>query len=133
MLAAKSKKSKKKIKQCTLSEFRAWLSGVEEMQPDEWIPNKTQWELIREKIDSIIVEEVIQTVTQQIPSGMINRQVEYQPQPQQFNIQPLPQEHIVPIDYEISPEAQVLLYGKGGKHKTPNLDTSDGTYRTSFE
>lgn len=127
-------KAKKKTKKCTLSEFRAWLSGVEEMQPTDWIPNKDQWLLIRSKIDSIMEEEIQHIVQQQIPQGSINRQVQQESNIQAYsNIPPLPPVSNVPIEYELSQEAQVLLYGKGGTHKTPNLDTSDGTYRTSFE
>lgn len=40
-------------KKQTLAEFRAWLSGVEELQPADWAPNAAQWKTIREKIDSI--------------------------------------------------------------------------------
>lgn len=42
-----------KRKRITLSEFRAWLQGVEELQPKGWSPNTEQWKLIRDKIDAI--------------------------------------------------------------------------------
>ena len=45
--------ARKRTKKQTLSEFRAWLNGVEELQPEDWAPNAAQWKLIREKIDSI--------------------------------------------------------------------------------
>lgn len=41
-------------KKLTLNEFRAWLSGVEEMQPDDWSPDRTQWRRIRAKIEEIV-------------------------------------------------------------------------------
>lgn len=41
-------------KKLSLMEFRAWLSGVEEMQPDDWTPDFTQWRRIRAKIDQIV-------------------------------------------------------------------------------
>lgn len=47
------KAKKKKLDKQSLTEFRAWLSGVEEMQEPGWIPNETQWELIRQRIDLI--------------------------------------------------------------------------------
>ena len=56
MVAKKTRK--KKLDAQTLNEFRAWLSGVEEMQDDGWIPNETQWELIRQRIGLIKAEEV---------------------------------------------------------------------------
>lgn len=37
----------------TLGQFRAWLSGVEDMQDHDWTPSSTQWKKIREKIDAI--------------------------------------------------------------------------------
>ena len=37
----------------TIKEFKMWLRGVEEMQPDGWSPSQQQWARIREKIDSI--------------------------------------------------------------------------------
>ena len=40
-------------KKQTLAEFRAWLDGVEELQPETWSPDATQWKLIREKINNI--------------------------------------------------------------------------------
>lgn len=45
--------ARKRAKKQTLSEFRAWLSGVEELQPADWAPDAAQWKLIREKIDNI--------------------------------------------------------------------------------
>ena len=43
-----------KRKRITLSEFRAWLQGVEELQAKGWSPNAEQWKLIRDKIDAIV-------------------------------------------------------------------------------
>ncbi len=48
---------KKKIrKKYTLKEFQAWLSGIEEIQPDNWHPDLDQWKLIRERMDNIIAD-----------------------------------------------------------------------------
>jgi len=44
-------KRKKKI---SLAEFRAWLEGVEELQPMDWSPSLDQWQLTRNKINLII-------------------------------------------------------------------------------
>ena len=35
----------------TVKEFKMWLQGVEEMQPDGWSPDQRQWAKIRAKID----------------------------------------------------------------------------------
>lgn len=45
----------------TLDTFRAWLQGVEEMQEDGWTPSESQWKKIREKIDMIENNTVVQT------------------------------------------------------------------------
>ncbi len=42
-----------KNKKISLLEFRAWLGGVEELQPNDWVPTGEQWKLIRKKIDTI--------------------------------------------------------------------------------
>lgn len=44
----------KRAKKQTLAEFRAWLAGVEELQPADWAPDATQWALIRDKINHVI-------------------------------------------------------------------------------
>ena len=66
---------KKKItKKITLNEFRAWLEGIEELQPNDWSPSKEQWKLIRNKIDYI--EECVAPVN--IPA----QSIPIAPQPQ---------------------------------------------------
>lgn len=37
----------------TINDFKMWLSGVEEMQDDDWTPTQSQWKRIRGKIDNI--------------------------------------------------------------------------------
>lgn len=37
--------------------FKAWLSGVEDMQGADWTPSPEQWKKIRAKIDQITVPE----------------------------------------------------------------------------
>jgi len=40
-------------KKISVKEFRHWLEGVEEMQPEDWIPDARQWKRIREKFNEI--------------------------------------------------------------------------------
>lgn len=47
------KTDKTKKKEISLLEFRAWLNGVEELQPRTWAPSPEQWKMIRKKIDQI--------------------------------------------------------------------------------
>jgi hypothetical protein len=41
------------LKTITVQEFKAWLSGVEDMQGEDWHPSAEQWAKIRSKIFSI--------------------------------------------------------------------------------
>lgn len=43
-----------------VSEFRQWLSGVEDMQPDGWSPTAEQWKKIRAKIDALSEEASVE-------------------------------------------------------------------------
>ena len=52
--------AKKKKSGNSLEMFKAWLSGVEEMQGPDWTPSPEQWKKIRDKIENI--EEEVQQV-----------------------------------------------------------------------
>lgn len=54
----------------TVNELKAWLRGVEDMQGENWKPNKAQWDKIREKIHDLLDNE---------PQPQ-----QYTPYPQQF-------------------------------------------------
>jgi len=41
---------KKKTNEISVSEFKSWISGIEDMQEDGWVPNKVQWDKIKSKI-----------------------------------------------------------------------------------
>jgi hypothetical protein len=64
---AKQKKTTKtytkKSKPLTLGEFRAWLSGVEEMQTEDWYPDLQQWKTIRAKIEEVIDDPAVRNQT----------------------------------------------------------------------
>ena len=132
--------AKKRQKQ-TLREFKAWLQGVEELQPDNWSPNREQWQLIRQKIDNIVEERIVvqkeakNTVKETPQTQMPPRQI-----PQQGALPPIPPPPPVPgslpnVPVEVSPEAKKLLdpAANGGKIKTPDIDTTDGTFKSPFE
>ena len=53
-MATKPKKRNKKI---TLDEFKAWLDGISEMHPQNWVPTLEQWTAIKEKINLITLTE----------------------------------------------------------------------------
>lgn len=129
-MAAKKRKQKQ-----TLREFRAWLEGVEELQPENWSPNRDQWARIRERIDGIKEEPVpapaepaaVQPAATAAPA---QNPVMYQ-QPAMM-APPVPGG--VPAgQVEMTPEARRMLNpGTGAKAKTPDIDTSDGNVESSF-
>ena len=57
-----SKKTKqvKSTKPITVQEIKFWLSGILEFQDEGWLPNREQWENIKEKIMSL--DETIKEV-----------------------------------------------------------------------
>jgi len=118
-----------KRKRVTLNEFKAWLDGVEELQPDDWTPTAQQWVLIRAKIDNI-VEQKSTTVITNAPTVQ---------QPTQHQIQgfvPPPDVGGIPPGQvvDMTPEAKALLTpGANNKQTTPNIDTADGNYSSSFQ
>lgn len=102
------KMSRKKV---TLNEFRAWLEGVEELQDDSWSPSKDQWTTIRQKIDSIIIEErIVEKIVErniptpaQAPSEII---------PAEGPLEPIMPPLVgVPPGVEMTPAAKAALAG----------------------
>jgi hypothetical protein len=53
-VVAKKRGRVSRKKEISLIEFRAWLEGVEELQPSDWAPDATQWKLIRDKINKVV-------------------------------------------------------------------------------
>lgn len=120
--------TKRKKKQ-TLKEFKAWLQGVEELQPASWSPNKEQWELIRDKINSIAEEKkIVEKIVQ--PQQQVRQVYQNAPAPM---MQPAPQVGgIVPSNVTMTPAAQQMLNPAGDAAITPDIDTSDGPVASSF-
>lgn len=52
-----TKKSKDLDETIDIDTFKAWLSGVEDMQGDDWTPSAEQWKKIRAKINLLSVPE----------------------------------------------------------------------------
>jgi len=125
--------AKKRVKKQTMREFRAWLEGVEELQPADWSPNKDQWLLIRAKIDGI-KEEVVEKPTINNNSSpayasYAGNQTQHIP-----GIQPPPVAQGVPAGkVTVTPTANPLFSPSAGQTKTPDIDTSDGNVSSSFE
>jgi hypothetical protein len=144
---------RKRVKKYTLKEFQAWLEGIEEIQPDDWTPDKKQWDMIREKIGAIVEEEKPATVEKPdvptpagpIPRGPTGPMMAGKPQtpppappPSAFESS-LPAADI-PVP-EMTPAAKAALQGKlpteiatdpNKPAKVPDIDTSKGDYKSSF-
>jgi len=129
--------ARKRNKKISLLEFRAWLEGVEELQPSDWSPSAEQWKLIREKI-KLIKEpepEVVKESTPAPPQSPVS--TENAPMMPQFNREPaLPPlvPSSIPLDAEIemSPEAKRLLQGNPSIPAQPGQPGPvDDTYTSS--
>lgn len=140
-MAANKRQKKKQLKAQSLTEFRAWLSGVEEMQEDGWVPNSTQWELIRERIDKIKIDDV-QDLGQVTPPQSTQRPSG----PAIMNNQPDPGLEIpqVPSTFDRAGAAGNFVPNETNQPKiphavdpkkpvtTPEIDTSNGDYKSGF-
>lgn len=115
----------------TIQEFRYWLEGVEEMQPDDWSPDSRQWARIREKLETI--SDSLPTPTLQLA----HRTTDYPDQ------QSIPERYQGPMQFAapglgsgIAPPSTNTLFGNADNPdspaRTPNIDTSGGTYNPAF-
>lgn len=94
-MSVKKTRRNKEIDTLTIAEFKQWLSGVEDMQPDNWTPDATQWAKIRSKIDCLVEPEDQPIVN--IP------QVQHQPAPY---YQPTPYQPAYTTLTELNPQHQ---------------------------
>jgi hypothetical protein len=63
-MSTPKKKSKTVIvEKMTVPEFKTWIKGLCAFQDDNWLPNKNQWEHIRQLIDSLDETKVQQMNT----------------------------------------------------------------------
>ena len=149
--------AKKKKKDITLDEFKAWLEGVEELQPTGWAPDANQWKLIRNKIECIVEKQmpvahptmgpVAQSLmprpapTMTVSNEGLNVPAQAVPHTPQMPLPAVPQRSALDgiSEAEVRPAAAAspaqipLAPGPDGKGHTPNIDTSDGSFQSSFE
>lgn len=139
--------AKKQKQPITLDQFRSWLDGVEEMQPQSWTPDKLQWKRIREKIDLIQQPEPQQynPPLNQIPSAALPQQSALPPQQADYPHTEIVDEELKPFDappaiplsdianMDVTPSTPALSTNGRGQLKTPDIDTSAGKYVSSLE
>jgi hypothetical protein len=69
----------KKRSEISVSEFKSWISGIQDMQEDDWTPNKSQWNKIRDKINLLSEQEDIAPAQQpQYQQPQYNQNYGYQ-------------------------------------------------------
>lgn len=120
-----------KPKTQTLGEFRAWLSGVEEMQPENWAPDLTQWRRIRERIENVIEGRSFK-------SGAAGASDDgEEPAPRVYRAagpSGFAPGQLMPQPVAATPPPFMNTSGvEGARIKTPNVDTSGGQYASSLE
>lgn len=112
----------------TLEQFRAWLSGVEDMQDDDWTPSPTQWKKIRSKFDEI--EVPIQSTAPTYP-----------PVARSYQVQPLmePAPSLIPMMEPTLPPPPQMRFESDIVHPPVSGATpgnvppnANGTYRSGF-
>lgn len=119
-----------KVKTQTLGEFKAWLSGVEEMQSQDWAPDLTQWRRIRERIENIVES------AKPFKSSGAGPQVDYEHPAAPVVYRPAGPSLMTP--QMMGPAAPPPTFmntsdADGARLKTPNVDTSGGQYSSSLE
>jgi hypothetical protein len=124
----------------TVTDFRSWLEGVEDMQGDDWSPSLEQWKKIRSKIElleEVDLEEIISSVkTATVPTptqttGYINTPQGPIPRPAPFPTAPSFLE-----DPAAQPKLTTVMPSRPnsiiGSSKTPDIETSGGEYTGAF-
>lgn len=128
-------------KKLSLNEFRAWLSGVEEMQPEDWTPNANQWRTIRSKIEEVIdVPAQRQRIVddeyyEERPRGPIRPAGPSAFNAGQSSMAAAPTALAVETNLVAVPGSNEPggVRSGGLKIKTPNIDTSNTQYVAAFE
>ncbi len=118
-------------KTITVNEFKMWLEGVEEMQPDDWAPDSRQWARIRAKIDSIAESSPQHTTVPSVrnvpaPAPVMQHSA---PPVAQFGgslLPRVPQTGPQQLPGPFSTESTQIPV------KTPNIDTQGKPYESAF-
>ena len=134
----RQKRSKKDTSNMiSLRDFRQWLTGVEDMSGDDWVPDQKQWAIIRAKINDItesaIVEKQPAPVASQTPSIPVPLVIGEQQPSTDFSAMtiPVPSGRSAPISAK--PNSMMASLDESGMPTvTPDIDTSSGGYNSGF-
>jgi hypothetical protein len=117
---AKTKTKAKKIKAPTVvnaKELKAWLRGIQEFQPDGWVPSVEQWDAIRERIFLLEETEFHTTYSDAGNQGYYVEEPRFNPTPA-YSVAPAPAYTAV-----VAP-GQGALGGAPAPHQGGGLATS---------
>ena len=123
-------------KKITISELKTFIDAVEfaaDLDAGEWVPSERQWRRIRSMIDNL-VEDIPpkQAVVPQQP--VLAAQPVFTPPPQQNVNRPvqMAQPGLPPPQHAPTPPPTLAMGSSNVPVKTPDIDTSSGTYQSSF-
>jgi hypothetical protein len=149
-----SKRKKQALKKVTINELQSFIEGATAFNPEDWHPDKEQWERIVEMIMNIKYEAPVQA-----PANVPNQQSRSAPpqavpkgfatessfdsdlgEPVQYDTDPVasraPKTDMRKVKVESTGVSGVDENGfkqSGIKVKTPNVDSSKGDYDTPFQ
>ena len=120
----KKKGPRKKVK---LADFKSWLDGFCSAQNEDWVPNREQWEMIKNKIFNLEEwsmppqeQHYVRTANPNSSTGM----------PAGFRLPPHPA--VAPVEQPVQAPSSLAPVKRDGKVVTPNIDSSGG-YNSGFE
>lgn len=147
-MAAKKKTTRKKKGKISFAEFKAWLKGVQSMQDEDWTPTTTQWQTIQAEIDSIDISLDGVEPKKAKTAAPVHSPSRFDNAPPTFPQVPssIPDDVIVDSTMDTTiqtprapaprapaaPAPSGLPVNPDGSTQTPNIDTSDGTYKSPF-
>lgn len=111
-----------KAKKRTLDEFKNWLEGLSEFQPDDWVPSNEQWEHIKASIAVIKEPEIIESTVSSIEQP-VRAKTYVQPVQSSLDVNHIP----------MSPGINQHIDMRKPQAIKQDIDTSDGNYTSDFE
>lgn len=134
-----------KQKSISINDFKMWLEGVEEMQPEDWVPNEHQWKLIRAKLALVDgAPKAPQVATMPPNMAMVFPPLDTSPPappgagsavpvPSNLNVVTAPRPASRPATTPAGLPVMLATGQTDAPVKTPNIDTSGGKgYGTPF-
>jgi len=116
------KMKKKKIQKLTLTEFKVWLSALEQFQDDNWHPTSDQWDTI--KAHMMAIKESKPEIGNTINNVSSQTAIPRRP----TSVMPSPINRMASLPIQ---EPSAVL--DDVKHQLKSdIDTSDGNYNSEF-